>query len=74
MNTISIAIQGGQNEGAALKRFKELTENHTPPDWACNPLRAFYDSLVRLENDRHQHVHAENKVLFLPALAIGGVE
>jgi len=57
--------------GAALARFAELTDRHTPPDWACNTFRALYDGLAQLELNMHQHVHKENNVLFPRALALG---
>lgn len=57
--------------GAALARFKELTDNYAPPDWACNTFRALYDGLAQLEKNTHQHVHKENNVLFPRALAMG---
>jgi len=57
-----------ENAGAALARFKELTDNYAPPDWACNTFRALYDSLRQLEKNTHQHVHQENNVLFPKAL------
>jgi len=60
-----------QNAGAALERFAELTDRHTPPDWACNTFRALYDALARLERNMHQHVHKENNVLFPRARALG---
>jgi regulator of cell morphogenesis and NO signaling len=50
--------------GAALAQFKSLTDNYTPPEWACNSFRALYDGLAGLEKDMHQHVHKENNVLF----------
>lgn len=56
------------NAGAALERFKELTDNYTPPEWACNTFRALYDGLAKLETNTHQHVHKENNVLFPKAL------
>lgn len=58
--------------GAALERFADLTDRHTPPDWACNTFRAMYDALAKLERNMHQHVHKENNVLFPRALALGG--
>lgn len=61
-----------QNAGAALERLAELTDHHTPPDWACNTFRAMYDTLARLERNMHQHVHKENNVLFPRALTLGG--
>jgi regulator of cell morphogenesis and NO signaling len=57
------------NAGAALVRFKDLTDSYTPPEWACNTLRALYDGLAKLEKNTHQHVHKENNVLFPRALA-----
>ena len=56
--------------GAALARFKALTDNYTPPDWACNTFRALYDGLAELEKDMHLHVHKENNVLFPRALTL----
>jgi regulator of cell morphogenesis and NO signaling len=58
-----------EEAGAALARFRELTDGYTPPEWACNTFRALYDSLARLEENMHQHVHKENNVLFPRALA-----
>ncbi len=55
--------------GAALEHFKQLTDDYTPPDWACNTFRAMYDTLAKLERNMHQHVHKENNVLFVKALA-----
>jgi regulator of cell morphogenesis and NO signaling len=55
--------------GAALARFKDLTDSYTPPDWACNTFRALYDGLAKLEKNTHQHVHEENNVLFPRVLA-----
>jgi regulator of cell morphogenesis and NO signaling len=57
--------------GAALSRFRELTDNYSPPEWACNTFRALYDGLANLEQETHQHVHKENNVLFPRALASG---
>jgi regulator of cell morphogenesis and NO signaling len=58
-----------ESAGGALERFKELTDSYTPPDWACNTFRALYDGLRQLEKNMHQHVHKENNVLFVKALA-----
>lgn len=58
-----------ESAGSALASFKELTDDYTPPDWACNTFRALYDGLAKLEKNTHQHVHKENNVLFPRALA-----
>lgn len=57
-----------QSAGAALARFRELTDDFTPPDWACNTYRAMVDALHELEQDTHRHVHKENNLLFPQAL------
>jgi regulator of cell morphogenesis and NO signaling len=56
--------------GAALEKFRALTDHFAPPDWACNTFRALYDGLAQLERNMHQHVHKENNVLFPKALAV----
>lgn len=61
-----------ETAGNALERFKELTDRHTPPEWACNTFRALYDSLSELDANMRQHVHLENNVLFLRALVLCG--
>jgi regulator of cell morphogenesis and NO signaling len=58
-----------EGAGAALARFKDLTDDYTPPEWACNTFRALYDGLRQLERNTHEHVHTENNVLFVKALA-----
>ncbi len=57
------------NAGNALEQFRELTDDYTPPEWACNTFRALYNGLAELEQNMHQHVHKENNVLFPKALA-----
>jgi regulator of cell morphogenesis and NO signaling len=56
--------------GSALAKLHELTDNYTPPEWACNTFRAMYDALNTLELDMHQHVHKENSILFPKAIAM----
>jgi len=58
-----------ESAGAALARLRELTDNYTPPEWACNTFRALYHGLSQLEMRTHQHVHQENNVLFPKVLA-----
>ena len=54
--------------GDALAQFRSLSDDYTPPEWACNTFRALYDALADLEQNMHQHVHKENNVLFPKAL------
>lgn len=56
--------------GDGLEQMRKLTDDFTPPDWACNTYRAMLDGLVRLEADMHQHIHKENNVLFPKAIEL----
>ncbi len=56
--------------GNALDTMRKLTDNYTPPDWACNTYRALLDGLRELELDLHQHIHKENNILFPRALEL----
>jgi regulator of cell morphogenesis and NO signaling len=56
--------------GTALAQLRQLTDDYTPPDWACNTYRALLDALQTFEQDMHQHVHKENNVLFPRAIAL----
>lgn len=56
--------------GEALRQLRQLTDNFTPPAWACNTYRALLDGLLTFEQDMHQHIHKENNVLFPRAIAL----
>lgn len=58
------------NAGEALESMRRLTDDYTPPEWACNTYRALLDRLHELERDLHRHIHKENNILFPKALAI----
>lgn len=50
--------------GVALAQLRQLTDDYSPPEWACNTYRAMLDALLIFEQDLHQHIHKENNVLF----------
>jgi regulator of cell morphogenesis and NO signaling len=56
--------------GNALAQLRQLTDDFTPPEWACNTYRAMLDALATFEQDMHQHIHKENNVLFPRAIAL----
>lgn len=56
--------------GAALERIRTLTDDYSPPDWACNTYRAMVDALAHLERDMHQHIHKEDNVLYPRAMKL----
>ena len=67
-NPIQVMESEHDNAGNALEQFRTLTDDYTPPEWACNTFRAMYHGLAELEQNMHQHVHKENNVLFPKAL------
>jgi regulator of cell morphogenesis and NO signaling len=56
--------------GVALVHLRQLTDDYTPPEWACNTYRAMLDALAKFERDMHQHIHKENNVLFPRAVEL----
>ena len=66
-----IAVMHQEHDAAAsaLARLRELTNDYTVPDEACNTWRALWHGLKALEASLHQHIHLENNVLFPRALA-----
>uniref|UniRef100_B8HL90 Hemerythrin-like domain-containing protein n=1 Tax=Cyanothece sp. (strain PCC 7425 / ATCC 29141) TaxID=395961 RepID=B8HL90_CYAP4 len=59
-----------EEAGIALAQLRQLTDDFTPPDWACNTYRAMLDGLFQFEQDMHQHIHKENNVLFPAAISL----
>jgi regulator of cell morphogenesis and NO signaling len=53
-----------EEAGVVLAQLRQLTDDYTPPEWACNTYRAMFDVLATFEQDMHQHIHKENNVLF----------
>lgn len=50
--------------GDLAKQIKELSNDYTPPEYACNTYRVLYAKLEEFENDLHKHIHLENNILF----------
>jgi len=65
---VSVMEHEHHDAGAALRRIRELTDNFTPREDACNTWRALWAGLAQLEADLHQHIHLENNILFPRAL------
>ncbi|HUJ29216.1 MAG TPA: iron-sulfur cluster repair di-iron protein [Myxococcales bacterium] len=49
--------------GAALRRIRALSNDYTPPPWACTSYRTLLTELRHFEDDLRRHVHLENDVL-----------
>jgi regulator of cell morphogenesis and NO signaling len=58
------------NAGLILAQLRQLTDDYTPPEWACNTYRAMLDALMAFEQDMHQHIHKENNILFPRAITL----
>ena len=65
-----IAVMQHEHDDAAtaLRRLRELTNDYTVPEEACNTWRALWHGLKALEESLHRHIHLENNVLFPRAL------
>jgi regulator of cell morphogenesis and NO signaling len=50
--------------GEIMKRIREITNDYTLPEEACNTWRVLWSLLPEFEEDLHQHVHLENNILF----------
>ncbi|WP_163324691.1 iron-sulfur cluster repair di-iron protein [Draconibacterium mangrovi] len=59
-----------QAEGERFFEIAALTSNYTCPPDACNTYRITYQTLNDFEQDLHRHIHLENNILFLKALAL----
>lgn len=56
--------------GVAIAQLRQLTDDFTPPEWACNTYRALFNALLSFEQDMHQHIQKENNVLFPQAVLL----
>lgn len=61
-----------EHEAAAesLKRMRSITKDYQLPDTACTKYRILFTRLKELEDDIHEHMHLENNLLFVRAIAL----
>jgi regulator of cell morphogenesis and NO signaling len=50
--------------GDLVKQIRSLSNNYTPPDFACPTFRITYQKLQEFDNDLMKHIHLENNILF----------
>jgi regulator of cell morphogenesis and NO signaling len=67
-NPIAMMMNEHENEGDRFRKIAELTNNYTPPSYACNTFKVTFAMLQEFEQDLHKHIHLENNILF-PAAA-----
>ncbi len=56
--------------GDAMNKIKELSNNFSVPEDACNTFKALYSELKEFEEDLHKHIHLENNILFPKSIEI----
>jgi len=69
-NPINMMEMEHESAGNAFKEIREITNDLTPPDGACNTYRVTFSLLDEFENDLHRHIHLENNVLFPKAIIL----
>ena len=50
--------------GDLVKNIRKLSNDYTPPDFACPTFRITYKKLQEFDQDLMRHVHLENNILF----------
>jgi regulator of cell morphogenesis and NO signaling len=63
-NPIRMMEAEHQSAGDAMKSIRELSNNFSTPEDACNTFKALYSDLKEFEEDLHKHIHLENNILF----------
>lgn len=63
-NPIRMMEQEHDEAGSLLHSIQKLSNDFTPPEYACNTYKVLYAKLQEFQNDLHQHVHLENNILF----------
>ena len=64
MGPIGVMEREHEGHGDNLETMARLTDNITPPPFACVTWRALYTGLNQLRDDLMAHIHLENNVLF----------
>ena len=58
------------NAWDAFKNIRNVTNDLTPPQDACNTYKLTFELLAEFEEDLHKHVHLENNILFPKAIIL----
>ena len=69
-NPIRMMETEHENAGDVFKEIRKLSNDFTPPEWACNTFKALYASLEEFEADLQIHIHLENNILHPMALKL----
>ena len=69
-NPIRMMEMEHDNAGALLKQIRQLSDNYSLPEDACNTYMVTYKKLDEFENDLYEHIHLENNILFPKAIEL----
>lgn len=69
LGPISVMEADHREAEATLKKLRQLCQDYTPPEWACQTYRTMLTELERFEADFHLHAYKENQLLFPKAVA-----
>ncbi|MFZ6012806.1 MAG: iron-sulfur cluster repair di-iron protein [Bacteroidota bacterium] len=61
---INVMVHEHVVAGDLVKQIRSLSNNYTPPDFACPTFRITYQRLKEFDDDLMQHIHLENNILF----------
>jgi len=53
-----------ESAGDLIKQIRYLSNNYTPPDFACPTFKITYQRLKEFDQDLMRHIHLENNILF----------
>lgn len=57
-------IHDHDTAGDLIKSIRSLSNNYTPPEYACPTYRITYQKLKEFDDDLMMHIHLENNILF----------
>lgn len=69
-NPIRMMMLEHDRVGEILAKLREVSEDYTPPSFACFSYRELYRRLAELETRTHEHIHVENNLYFPRAIAL----
>ena len=69
-NPIRMMMVEHDRVGELLLKLRDVTEDYTPPSFACFSYRELYRRLAELETRTHEHIHVENNLYFPRAVAL----
>lgn len=69
-NPVNMMLHEHDEQSKLLRKMKELTNNFTIPENACDSHRIAYIKMKAFDLDMHKHIHLENNILFPKAVAL----